>query len=90
MRFHFFHNPFSLFLLPIKLPVRKEALFMKIMNKEAADKCKAFGQDAFVKIGNMAVGNSSSDDRRGDTQRAAFTVPMLWPYEKPMPKRRSK
>jgi len=63
---------------------------MKMMNKEATDKCKAFGRDAFIKVGNMAVGNSSNDNKRGNIDIAPFSWHLFWPYEKPMPKRRSK
>ena len=63
---------------------------MKMMNKDFADKCKAVGRSTFVKIGNMAAGNLSNDDKRGSTDPAPFSIFGTWPYEKPMPKRRSK
>ena len=63
---------------------------MKMMNKDTAEKCKAFGRSTFVKMGNMAVGNTSSDDKRVNTDVAAFSAFFVWPYEKPMPKRKSK
>ena len=53
-------------------------------------KCKAAGRNAFIKIGNMAVGNSSSDDKRGNTTPVPFSVAGIWPFEKPMPKRKAK
>ena len=55
-----------------------------------AERCKEGSRKAFMKIGNMAVGNASN----GDGQRAnaepvvPFTFIPFWAYEKPMPKRK--
>ena len=61
---------------------------MTMKNNSLAEKCKVFGRKAFVKIGDFAVGNSSSEDTRGNTQAPAFSLFQLWPEERPMPRRR--
>ena len=55
-----------------------------------ADKCKAVGRNTFMKIGNRAVGNFSSDDKRGCTDPVPFSFVFSFIHETPMPKRKSK
>jgi hypothetical protein len=56
-------------------------------NKNLSEKCKTFGRETFVKIGSMAVGNSTGD-KRGNTGVTPFSLAGFWPEERPMPKRK--
>jgi len=58
-------------------------------NSSVIEKCKERSRNAFVKIGNMAVGNSS-DGGKNDIPTVAFSMWPHWWYETKMPKRRSK
>ena len=49
-------------------------------------KLKEMGQKAFVKMGNVAVGNDTKAIENNNAP-VPFTGPALWLYEKSMPKR---
>ena len=60
---------------------------VKKMNNPKKSSFKNAGQKTFMKIGNMAIGNSNHDD---NIPVEPFSFGPWFPYEKPMPKRKSK
>jgi len=59
-----------------------------MMNESVLDKCKTVSRNAFVKIGNVAAGNTSCDSKRGNMPAEPFTFMLVWAYEKKAPKRK--
>jgi|GEM_PF-2401524 len=63
---------------------------MRTKNESVLDKCKTASRNAFIEIGNVAAGNTSGVSKRGNMACEPFTFPLVWPYEKKAPKRKSK
>ena len=60
---------------------------MMTKNKTVLEKCKIASRNAFINIGNSAVGNTG-DIKKGIIPMEPFSHSFLWPYEKKAPRRK--
>ena len=63
---------------------------MRTKNETVIEKCKNASRHVLIKLGDVAAGNSSSDNIKRNIPIEPFTFPFLWPYEKKAPRRKGK